>query len=67
METPQDDTPGPPVPEHELPDLPENDLGIPDNPILDSVNNLMLRENHNAQSSEYIIICHDGLFIVSTT
>ena len=27
----------------------------------------MMRENHNTQSSEYIIICQDGLFIVSTT
>ena len=26
-----------------------------------------MRENHNTQSSEYIIICQDGLFIVSTT
>ena len=29
--------------------------------------NVMMRENHNTQSSEYIIICQDGLFIVSTT
>ena len=29
--------------------------------------NLMMRENHDTQSSEYIIICQDGLFIVSTT
>ena len=27
----------------------------------------MMRENHNIQSSEYIIICQDGLYIVSTT
>ena len=26
-----------------------------------------MRENHDTQSSEYIIICQDGLFIVSTT
>ena len=25
------------------------------------------RENHDIQSSEYIIICQDGLYIVSTT
>ena len=25
----------------------------------------MVRENHNTQSSEYIIICQDGLYIVS--
>ena len=29
--------------------------------------NVMMRENHNTQSSEYIIICQDGLFIVTTT
>ena len=28
--------------------------------------NMMMRENHNAQYSEYIIICQDGLYIVST-
>ena len=34
-ETPQDDPPGPPVPEN---DLPESALDIPDDPILDFVN-----------------------------
>ena len=29
--------------------------------------NVMMRENHNTQSSEYIIICQDRLYIVSTT
>ena len=29
--------------------------------------NVMMRENQNIQSSEYIIICQDGLFVVSTT
>ena len=29
--------------------------------------NVVMRENHNTQSSEYIIICQDGLYIVSTT
>ena len=38
VETPQDDPPGPPVPEHDLADLPESDLDIPDDPILDFVN-----------------------------
>ena len=28
--------------------------------------NVMMRENHNTQSCEYIIICQDGLYIVST-
>ena len=38
LETPQDDPPGPTVPENDLPDLPESDLDIPDDPILDFVN-----------------------------
>ena len=29
--------------------------------------NVMMTENHNTQFSEYIIICQDGLYIVSTT
>ena len=29
--------------------------------------NVIMRENHNTQSCEYIIICQDGLYIVSTT
>ena len=29
--------------------------------------NLMMRENHNTQSCEYIIICQNGLYIASTT
>ena len=29
--------------------------------------NVMMKENHNMQSCEYIIICQDGLYIVSTT
>ena len=38
VETPQEDPPGPTVPENDLPDLPESDLDIPDDPILVSVN-----------------------------
>ena len=38
VETPQDDPPGPPVPENDLPDLRESDLDIADDPILDFVN-----------------------------
>ena len=38
VETPQDDPLGPPVPENDVPDLPESDLDIPDDPILDFVN-----------------------------
>ena len=29
--------------------------------------NVMMRENQNARSCEYIIICQDGLYIASTT
>ena len=29
--------------------------------------NALMMENHKTQSSEYIIICQDGLYIVSTT
>ena len=38
VEPPQDETPGPPVPEKDLSDLPESDLDIPDDPSLDFVN-----------------------------
>ena len=38
VETPQDEPHGPLVPENDLPDLPESDLDIPDDPILDGVN-----------------------------
>ena len=38
VEDPQDDPPGPPVSENDLPDLPESDLNIPDDPIVDFVN-----------------------------
>ena len=29
--------------------------------------NVMMRENHNTQSPEYIIICQDELYILSST
>ena len=38
VEEPQADPPGSPVSENDLPDLPESDLNIPDDPILDFVN-----------------------------
>ena len=38
VESPQDDLPGPPVPKNDPPDLPESDLDIPDDPILEFVN-----------------------------
>ena len=37
VETPHDEPPGPPVPENDLPHLPESDLDIPDDPSLDFV------------------------------
>ena len=38
METPQNDLPEPSVPENDPPDLPESDLDMPDDLILDFVN-----------------------------
>ena len=38
METPQDDTPEPPVPDNSPSKFPESDLDIPDDPILNFVN-----------------------------
>ena len=38
VETPQDEPLGPSVPENDIPDLPESDLHIPDDPTLDFVN-----------------------------
>ena len=37
VEKPQEDPPGPPIPENDLTDLPESDVDIPDDPILDFV------------------------------
>ena len=45
VESPQDDPPGPPVPENDPPDLPESDLNIHDDPILDFVNS----QCHNSE------------------
>ena len=45
VETPQDDPPGPPVPENDPPDLTESDLDIPDDPFLDFVNS----QCHNSE------------------
>ena len=36
------------------------------NAILENPN-VMMRENHNTQSCEYIIICQNGLYIASIT
>ena len=46
VETPQDDPPGPPVPVNDLPDLPESDLDIPDDPILDFVSSQCHSSEH---------------------
>ena len=45
METPQDVPPEPPVRENNPPDLPESELDIPDDPILDFVNS----QCHNSE------------------
>ena len=42
VESPQNDLPEPSVPENNLSDLPESDLDIPDDPILDFVNSQYL-------------------------
>ena len=38
VKTSQDEPPEPPVPENDPPDIPESDINIPDDPILDFVN-----------------------------
>ena len=45
VETPQDEPPGPPVPVNDLPDLPESDVDIRNDPILDFVNS----QHHNSE------------------
>ena len=51
VETRQDESPGPPVPENDLPDLPESDLDIPDDPILDFVN----RKCHSSEDLDHAL------------
>ena len=46
VKTPKDEPPGPPVPENDLPCLPESDIDIPDDPILDFVNRLFRLTRH---------------------
>ena len=48
VETPQDDPPGSPLPESDLPDLPESYLDIPGDPILDYF------VNSQCHNSEYL-------------
>ena len=45
VEIPQDDHPEPPVPDNGSSDLPERDLDIPDDPIIDFVNS----QGHNTE------------------
>ena len=45
LETPQDDPPEPPVPDNGPSDLPESDLDIPDDPMIDFVNS----QCHNSE------------------
>ena len=45
METPQDDPPEHPVPDNGPSDIPESDLDIPDDPILNFVNS----QCHNSE------------------
>ena len=54
METPQDDPPEPPVPDNDPSDLPESDLDIPDDPILDFVNS----QCHNSEDLDQALQAH---------
>ena len=54
VETPPNDPPGPSVPENDLPDLPESDLDISDDPSLDFVNS-------QCHSSEDLDQAHQAL------
>ena len=61
VETPQNDLPEPSVPENDPPDLPESDLGIPDDPILDFVNSQCHRSEDLDQALQayqaYQVLC----------
>ena len=54
VESPHNDPPGPPVPEHDLPDVPESDLDIPVDPILDFVNSQCHRSEDLDQALQSI-------------
>ena len=51
MEIPQDDPPEPPVPDNGPSDLPESDLHIPDDPILDYVSS----QCHNSEDLDHAL------------
>ena len=59
VEEPQDDPPGPPVSENDLPDLPESDLNIPDDPILDFVNS----QCHSSEDSDQALQAYQAFQI----
>ena len=71
LETPQDDHPGPSVPENDLPDLSESDLDIPDDPILDYVNSQCLSSEdldqalqaYQAYQVPWCLLCKNGFFL----
>ena len=57
VETPQNDPPGPPVPERDPPpDLPESDLDIPDDPVLDFVN----RQCHKSEELDQALLAYQA-------
>ena len=61
VETPQDDPPGPPVPENDPPDLRESDLNIPDDPILEFVNS----QCHNSEDLDQALQAYQAYQVPS--
>ena len=61
VETPQDNPPGPSVPENDPPDLPESDLDIPDDPILDFVNS----QCHNSEDLDQALQAYQAYQVPS--
>ena len=59
--TPQDDPPGPPVPENDPSDLPESDLDIPDGPILDFVNS----QSHSSEDLDQALQAYQAYQVPS--
>ena len=56
VETPQEEPPGPLVPENDLPDLPESVLDIPDDPILDLRNS----QCHSSEDLDQALQAYQG-------
>ena len=61
VETPQYDPPEPPVPKNDLSDLPESDLDIPDDPILDFVN----RQCHSSENLDQALQAYQAYQVPS--